>query len=744
MNCFRLRNALRRWTTRVVVAVLLGAAMGVLDAAGQRPATPPDRPRIGLVLEGGGALGFAHIGVIEWLEQHHIPVDDVAGTSMGGLVGGLYASGNSPSEIQKFVGDIDWAAVLSGQVQFKEAGYRRKEDNLAYPNRLVFGLKHGVSLPNGLNSGAAVGMLLDRTMLPYYNLKSFDDLPIRFRCVATDMTTGTAHVFEDGSLAQALRSTMSIPGVFAPVTHGTQVFSDGAAVDNLPVDVARKMGAQVVIAVYLDTGKFDVKDLNSLLGVAGRNVSIMVANNERESMKNADILLKADVSKFSSTAFEESAKIIPQGYKVAEAHAAELEKYALNDADWKAYVTARDARRRTEVPVPQFVDIYGLKGAQQAEVADEFTKYVGKPVDPQAVEKTIDGLQGMGTYSSVSYNMIEKDGKTGLLIRPRPKNYGPPFLNVGLTMSSNNTDNFNLGMGGRATFMDVAGPRSELRVDASMGQVASLKGELYAPLAVAPRYFVAPRAYLVHTTSAYFNGSSQLAEYREKRNGFGVDFGYQINPRAEVRVGEDYQWYAQVRAIGEPVAHEFRLTPWVTSLRFQYLGQDEVQLPSHGSIVQSSLRHYTERPNGSGGFTQMDTYLAHFIPLAQRSIFFGVARGGTSFRKEGLGLAGFALGGPLRLSAYSRGELLGDDYFLGQTGYLFRLTKVDLFLGQSMYAGGFYEIGKVWNGATGTPSLPNDISGLLVMKTLVGPLYGGVSIGDSDHRKWFFGLGRIF
>jgi len=744
MNSFRLRNAFGRWTTRVVVAALLGAGVGVLDAGAQRPATPPDRPRIGLVLEGGGALGFAHIGVIEWMEQHHIPVDDVAGTSMGGLVGGLYAAGNSPGEIQKFVGGIDWSNVLSGQIQFKEVSYRRKEDSLAYPNRLTFGLKHGLSLPNGLNSGAAVGMLLDRTMLPYFNLKSFDDLPIRFRCVATDMTSGTAHVFEDGSLAQALRSTMSIPGVFAPVTHGTQVFSDGAAVDNLPVDVARKMGAQVVIAVYLDTGPFDPKDLNSLLGVAGRNVSIMVANNERESMKNADILLKADVSKFSATDFGDSATIIPQGYKVAEAHAAELEKYALNDADWKAYVADRDARRRTEVPVPQFIDIYGLQGSQQTEVADEFTKYVGKPVDLKAVENTIDGLQGTGTYSSISYNMIEKDGKTGLLIRPRLKNYGPPFLNVGLTMSSNDANNFNLGMGARVTFMDVAGPRSELRVDGSMGQVASLRGELYKKLAADKGYFVAPRAYLTHTTSAYFNGTNQLAQYTERQNGFGVDLGYQISPRAEVRVGEDYQWYSQVRTIGVPVAQTFSLTPWVTSLGFQYLGQEEVQLPTRGSIVQSSLQHYTQRPNADGGFTQMDTYLAHFIPLAQRSIFFGTARGGTSFKAEGLGLAGFALGGPLRLSAYSRGELLGDDYFLAQAGYLFRLTKVDLFLGQSMYAGGLYEIGKVWNGAAGTPSLPNDVSALVVMKTLVGPVYGGVSIGDSDHRKWFFGLGRIF
>ncbi len=443
-----------------MIAPLLTLSMAIpaTTVAQQPEVKPASRPKVALVFEGGGALGFAHIGVIEWIEAHHIPVDYVAGTSMGGLVGGLYASGMSPQEITNFVGGVNWNGVLSGQVPFPALGYRRKEDKLAFPNRLEFGLKNGFSIPNGLNSGATVGLLLDEKTLPYYDLKSFDDLPIPFRCVATDMTTGTEHVFKDGSLAQAMRATMSIPGFFAPVEHGTQVYSDGAAVNNLPVNVARAMGADIVIAVYLDTGPFDKKSLNSLVGVAGRNVSIMVSANELQSMKDANILLKADVSKFNSADFEMSAEIIPQGVKVAQEHAAELEKYAVSDADWQAYLTQRNARRRTYLPEPKFVDIYGLQGVRKTEVTNEFTKYVNKPIDTQSIGNTITDLRGTGLYSSISYNLIDENGQTGLLVRPRLKNYGPPFLNLGVVLSSNDSNDIQIGFGGRATFLAWSAP----------------------------------------------------------------------------------------------------------------------------------------------------------------------------------------------------------------------------------------------------------------------------------------------
>jgi len=725
-----------------LLALSLALPAGVV--AQQPEVKPASRPKVALVFEGGGALGFAHIGVIEWIEAHHIPVDYVAGTSMGGLVGGLYASGMSPQEIANFVGGVSWTAVLSGQVPFPALSYRRKEDKLAFPNRLEFGLKGGFSLPNGLNSGAAVGLLLDQQMLPYYDLKSFDDLPIPFRCVATDLTTGQGHVFKDGSLAQAMRSTMSIPGVFAPVEHGTQVFSDGAAVDNLPVDVARGMGADIVIAVYLDTGAFDRKDLNSLVGVAGRNVEIMISANELNSMKNANILLKADVSKFTSGDFEESTQIIPKGAEVAQAHAAELEKYAVSDSDWQAYLTERNARRRTFIPEPKFIDIYGLHGVQQTEVANKFQEYVNKPIDTQKIEDTIADLRGTGIYSSISYNMIDKDGQTGLLVRPRLKNYGPPFLNVGVTLLSNDSNNIELGLGGRATFFGMAGPGSEVRLDASVGEVAGVSGELYKPLFVGKRYFVAPRAYYGHTVSAFFSGSQQLAEYTEERNGFGVDLGYQFSAKAELRIGEDYQWYGEELRVGTPIEQAFHITPFVSNVRFQYLGQDSVQVPTRGTEFQTQYNYLTQRPNSAAGFSQWSSTLSHFIPVGTRGIIFARGLGGTSFGAKDLGLAGFSLGGPLRLSAYHQGELLGSDYFLAQAGYEHQLFKLNPVIGEAIYAAGFYEIGKVWNSTPGAPSLPNDISGALVIKTLIGPIYFGGSVGDSDHRKWFFGLGRVF
>ncbi len=729
---------------RVVLIAAVAAETIGFGAGAQQAGTKAARPKIGLVLEGGGALGFAHIGVIEWMEEHHIPVDYVAGTSMGGLVGGLYASGQSPDEIETFVNEIHWSNVLSGVVPYDALNFRRKEDKLAYPNRIELGLKHGVSLPDGLNSGSAVGMLLDRKALAYYDVKNFDDLPIPFRCVATDMTTGEAYVFHDGSLAQAMRATMSIPGVFAPVEHAGHFFSDGGAVDNLPVDVAQKMGAQVIIAVYLDTGPFDPKSLNSLGGVVGRNLGIVVQANEAESMKKASVLLKADVSGFTASDFEKSRQIIPKGVAVAEQNAAALEKYALNDADWREYVKARNAKKRTTVPVPQFLDVYGAQGGEKEEVTREFSRYIGKPIDAQKIDDSITKLEGIGTYSSISYNLVDQDDKTGLLIRPRAKKYAPPFLNVGATLSSNDSNNIQLGLGARATFLGLVGPGSELRAEGYIGEVAGANGELYKPLRPDEPFFVAARAYYAHTDVPYFSDGQQLEEFTQYKNGFGADLGYQINPRTELRIGEDYQWFGEQRTVGTPVAQEFGLRPWVSSVKLQYLGQDDVMVPTRGSIVQSQYSYYTQRPNQSGGFSQMNTYTAHFFQISEKSIVFGTASGGTSFGATNLGLAGLSLGGPLRLSAYDRNELLGTDYFLFQPGVLYRLTRLNPVVGGAVYATIFYEIGNVWGGASGTPTLPNDVSGGFVAKTLFGAIYGGGSIGDSGHRKWFIGLGRVF
>ncbi|HEY6376739.1 MAG TPA: patatin-like phospholipase family protein [Edaphobacter sp.] len=736
--------SLRLLSRRTIAAFLLfSLCPSVPEARAQQPVVK-DRPRIGLAFAGGGALGLAHIGVIRWMEAHHIPVDYVTGTSMGGLVGGLYAAGFSTDEMKEFVDGIDWHSVLSGQVPFQSLSFRRKEDKLAFPNRLEFGLKHGFRLPSGLNSGAAVGLLFDRTLLPYYDLKSFDDLPIPFRCVATEIVTGQPHVFKDGSLPQALRATMSIPGVFAPVRHGDQIFSDGAAVDNLPVDVARSMGAQVVIASYLDSGPTDPASLSSLLGVAGRNVSIMTAANVARSLKDANIVISSDVSKFGTLEFTSSDTIIPMGEKAAAAMSEQLEKYALNDADWAEYVRQRDSRRRTQVPIPQFIEVYGITGSSQRDVEVRFEKFVGKPIDPDALERVISDLLGTWLYSTIDYTIADRDGKPGLLIRPREKDHGPPFVNLGLTILANDSNNVLFGAALRVTFYDVVGPGSELRVDGAVGQPAGIGGELYKPLTAGSHAFVAPRAYLTHVVNPYYQGSTQVDQFRETTNGFGADLGYQFNARTEVRAGVDYQWYSAVRTIGAPVGLEFHLTPFVPRLKFQYLGQDDMMVPTRGTYVSAIYNYYTQSPADSGGYSQMTGQVRHYIPIKSRGILLGIGQGGTSFGATNLGLAGLTLGGPLRLSAYSRNQLLGTDYFLVQGGYLHRLLRLNPVIGDSIYAGGIYEIGKMYGGNAGTPSLPNAFTGVVVMKTLIGPVFGGISVGDSGNWKWYFGLGRVF
>src|SRR5215831_9160596 len=255
-------------------------------------------PRIGLVLEGGAALGLAHIGVIQWMEEHRIPVSYIAGTSMGGLVGGLYATGHRPTEMRTLIDGIDWDVVMSGEVPFQDLSFRRKEDATAFPNGLQFGLKNGVRFPEGFNSGHQVGLILDSIAFPYSTVSDFNDLPIPFACVATNLIDNKPHVFRSGSLTEALRSTMSLPGIFTPVRANNTVMVDGGLLDNLPVDVAQEMGAQLTIAVHLETKPLGANEPLSSVGVLGRSISVVIAANELRSIQKADVLISVPLAKF--------------------------------------------------------------------------------------------------------------------------------------------------------------------------------------------------------------------------------------------------------------------------------------------------------------------------------------------------------------------------------------------------------------------------------------------------------------
>src|ERR1700742_2220906 len=233
-----------------MTAAIAVHAVELPPPAAKGPA-PANRPTVGLVLQGGGALGLAHVGVITWLEEHHIPVNYIAGTSMGGLVGGVYATGRNATELRDVVNGINWDQVMSGQTPFDDLSFRRKQDARDYPNSLEFGIRKGIQFPAGFNSGQQVSLILDQVSLPYSESKSFNDLPIPFACVATDLVSGKPKVFHDGSLSLALRSTMSLPGIFTPVRTKNAIYADGGLLQNIPVEVAKAMGADLTLAIHL-------------------------------------------------------------------------------------------------------------------------------------------------------------------------------------------------------------------------------------------------------------------------------------------------------------------------------------------------------------------------------------------------------------------------------------------------------------------------------------------------------------
>ena len=253
------------------------------------------------------------------MEEHHIPVDYVSGTSMGGLVGGVYATGHNAAELRQVVNGINWDQVMAGQTPFDDLSFRRKEDARDYPNSLEFGLRKGLQFPAGFNSGQQVLLILDKVAAPYSEVKSFNDLPIPFACVATDLVSGKAHVFRSGSLSLALRSTMSLPGIFSPVRDDGAIYADGGLLENLPVQVAKKMGADVVLGVHLAEETLKPDANLSSFAVLGQSISVMISANELQSMEMADILLSVPVQKWGALSFDDADAIIKAGYDAAAA-----------------------------------------------------------------------------------------------------------------------------------------------------------------------------------------------------------------------------------------------------------------------------------------------------------------------------------------------------------------------------------------------------------------------------------------
>ncbi len=734
---------LRSLQSLLLSFILLTTNVGVPQEA-PKPA-PPARPKLGIVLEGGGALGLAHIGVLQWMEEHRIPVSYVAGTSMGGLVGGIYATGRSPAEVREITNGINWDEVLRGQTPFQDLSFRRKQDAHEVPNSLEFGLRKGLQFPGGFNTGQQVSLILDKVALPYSEIKSFNDLPIPFACVATDLVSGKPHVFRSGPLSLALRSTMSLPGIFTPVRTGDHIYADGGLLNNIPIDVAKEMGADIVIGIHLETEPISPTAPLSSFAVLGESISVMIASNELRSMEQADLLVSVPLQKYNALDYGAADAIIKAGYDAAASKAKVLSAFSVSEAEWKQYLANRAARRKT-TPVPEFVQVKGTAPELAESVEQRLAVDVGKPVDFAKLDGQMLRLQGQGRFANVGYSMVEKDGKQGLEIQTEPKPYAPPTVRPILLIDGSDYNNVLFSMGARITFLDFGSYRSELRSDVILGSQYLLDSEYYHPFKPTSNWFIAPRGSGNSVQSYVYNGDTQIATYRTRQALGGIDVGYGFGTTGELRLGYEGGYEKLSPQIGDS-----SVLPTVSGgtgdvrLQFQLNTLDNPVIPRSGQSLLIYTKGYNVNPAAPGPFPLSEVQSQSFFRLSEpSSVFFG-ASGGSSYGYKA-GIPAFSLGGSQRLVAWNTNELYTNQYFLGQLGYIRELTTLPPLLGSNIEFIGLAEVGKTYKLALGPkpPNLPIDGAAGIIINTIFGPVELAGAIGEYGRGRFFFRIGRIF
>ncbi len=704
---------------------------------------PVRRPLIGLALSGGGALGLAEIGVIQWLEQNHIPVDRIAGTSMGSIIAAMYASGMSPAEIQKFAEGIDWTEVMLAEPTYGQLAYRRKQDRRDYQIDAALGLKHGLKGPNGFNPGHGVGLLLDRIAFPESEIESFDNLPIPFRCVATDMLSGDRVVLRDGSLATAVRASTAIPGVFTPVEINGRVLADGGMVENIPVETVREMDADTVIAVDLSIPLGGREQLETLTGVLSRALNVTVLQNERRSLVLANAVVTVDTGNFLVTDYDRLSGLIRLGYQSAAAQSAALLPYAIEDeAQWQQYIAGRSARRRSPPKQVELVKVEGGDSDQDSRFEQRLKSDAGVPLDLAKLETQLTRIAGEGQFDRVGYEGFVQDGVPALRVTAHEKSYGPPFVDLAINVDGSGVAAFDFSAGARITFMDVEHHGGEWRNDLLLGSSNLAATELYQPLGNT-RLFVAPYAFASKLPRNSFIGQTRVAVFGDERAGGGFDLGYNVNRRSELRIG--YELFSGklaplIGSAGLPIVSgstgEFRA-------RYVWDGQDSPTVPSRGSRVMTTLSRVLQSPGLPHPIAQLDVQTSTFIPTGPKTSIFFLASGGTTFRGDAGPFQQFALGGAFRLGAYLPQEFLGNHYAYSSLGFRREIYRLPQFVGGRIYWGGWYEAGSAFNdpssvGVRGTFNLG------VIADTFVGPIALAASVSPTGQSRVNFSIGRLF
>ncbi|HEY1992782.1 MAG TPA: patatin, partial [Edaphobacter sp.] len=520
---------------------------------------------------------------------------------------------------------------------------------------------------------------------------------------------------------------------------------DGFMLDNLPIDVGKEMGSEVTLGVHLETAPMDPNTNLSSFGVLGQSISVMSAVNVVRSMEMADILVTVPLQKYTTLDYNKADAIIKLGYDAAAAKATVLSAFSVSEAEWEDYLAKRNAKRKT-APIPKFVEVTGASPEMAKAMEKQMSALVGRPVDSKKIDQDMMTIVGMGRFATATYSMTEKSGEQGLQVQTEQKSYAPPIVRPLIIIDGSEYNNVLFSIGARITFLDVGSYRSELRNDVVLGSQYQLASEYYHPFTTTSNWFIAPRAGFNSQQFNVYSGNSLLASYRIRQALGGLDTGYSFGRTGEFRLGYEGGYEHASPVIGNiPALPTNAGTTGDARIQYQLNTLDDPVIPRSGTSLLMYTKGYNTNPGAPGPFPLSEIQAESFFRLNAPSSVYVSASGGSSYGYKA-GFPAFSLGGSRQLVAWGTNELLTNQYFLGQLGYIRELAKLPPFLGSSVNFLGVLELGKTYKLSLlpSPPHLPMDAAAGLLVNTIFGPVLVAGTVGDYGHARFYFQIGRVF
>ncbi|HTC53595.1 MAG TPA: patatin-like phospholipase family protein [Steroidobacteraceae bacterium] len=742
------------WLLLAFAAVAFGADAAPAPTDTSSAPAPGHRLRIGLVLSGGGARGAAHIGVLEVLDQLHIPIDAIAGTSMGAVVGGLYASGLSATQIATVANSLNWQDAFHDRPPRDELTYRRKEEDESFLVNFPVGVRDwAFQLPKGLIKGQSLEMLLRRLTLPVATIGSFDDLPTRFRAVATDLASGDPVVMKSGDLASAMRASLSAPGLFEPVEREGKVLGDGGLADNLPIDVARAMNVDVLIVVDVGAPLFTRDRLGSATTIANQMLSILIrrdATRQLQTLAKSDILISPTMGNLSSFDFGIVPKAMAAGSKAAQEVSERLRQLALSPDDYARYVADRDAMRRG-LPHIDYVKVNPTSEPYVAALNGMFAPFAGLPLDPKALERTIDEYYGRGKLESLDYQVLTDGDQHGLLITAQPNSWGPDFVRFGLGLQDDFQGNATYNIGARLVMGDITRTGGEWVWDLEAGSSPHIYTELYLPFEQTSAYFIDPHTEFDDINTPLVNSEqNHLAELRVHTFRTGLDLGKELENIGELRFGVYHEQGGTSVLIGDvplpPVTETFNANGYFA--RFSLDQLDDVRFPHNGQLASVEWNSERYEVGNDVPFDRLSVNYLTAGTFGRETAMFWISGGATFNQTNPLDVrTQYPLGGLFNLSGIAADSLAGPQYAIARVLLYRKIGKggdgpfdFPTYVGVSFEAGNVYEkLGDInWGNSR------KDASIFLGIDTFLGPIYLATGYEEHGRQAFYLFLGRTF